>query len=310
MFGYPQLLNRVKNVANPVKNATENKDKNKITFKVGDLKNPEQEDNTHNAKPSESSMNNLSNSQAHFASSSISNMNKLEKPIEQQDSPINVYKFAYIVQNTEKTYLAMYWEMFKEQYLLCRCIFRKSIFETYAFNFSYYIMYLTLVLGFNALFLYANIMHLIFLGKLSTLQYFLSPILACIATQVVLYFPKMWIFDYPLFYSVYKNQNKEGEVHNTINALVEKVKSKSILFFVIMTAFTLFNVFYLTCFCSIFNGSQGKLFTDFIISLFLFFIVNGVLSALIAGLRYYGFHNNNERILKIQKTLKDFFIAF
>jgi hypothetical protein len=199
MFGYPQLLNRVKNVANPVKNATENKDKNKITFKVGDLKNPEQEENTHNVKPSESSMNNLSNSQAHFASSSISNMNKLEKPVEQSESPINVYKFAYIVQNTEKTYLAMYWEMFKEEYILCRCIFRKSIFETYAFNFSYYIMYLTFVLGFNALFLYGNIMHLIFLGKLTTFQYLLSPILACIATQIVLYFPKMSIFDYPLF---------------------------------------------------------------------------------------------------------------
>ena len=310
MFGYPQLLNRVKNVANPVKNATENKDKNKITFKVGDLKNPEQEENTHNVKPSESSMNNLSNSQAHFASSSISNMNKLEKPVEQSESPINVYKFAYIVQNTEKTYLAMYWEMFKEEYILCRCIFRKSIFETYAFNFSYYIMYLTFVLGFNALFLYGNIMHLIFLGKLTTFQYLLSPILACIATQIVLYFPKMSIFDYPLFYSVYKNQKKEGEVQNTINALVEKVKSKSILFFVIMTLVTLFNVFYLTCFCSIFNGSQGKLFADFIISLFLYFVVNCGVSALIAGLRYYGFHNNNERVLKIQKTLKDFFIAF
>jgi hypothetical protein len=77
-----------------------------------------------------------------------------------------------------------------------------------------------------------------------------------------------------------------------------------------MTLVTLFNVFYLTCFCSIFNGSQGKLFADFIISLLIFFIVNCGLSALIAGLRYYGLHNNNERILKIQKTLKDFFIAF
>ncbi len=309
MFGYPQLLNRVKNVANPVKNATENKDKNKITFKVDDLKNPgnelEQSDK-HSQKTSDSNI--LSNSQSNFANS-ISNIQKInEKP--ENDSPISTYKFAYMVQNTEKTYFAMYWEIFKEEYTLLRCIYRKSIFETYAFNFTFFIMYLTFVLGFNAIFIYHKVMHLMFLEKLSTFQYILSPILACILTQIVLYFPKLWLFDYPMFYSVYKNQKKAGEIHETIKALVEKVKTKAIIYFIVIVGFTLFNLIYLTCFCSIFNGSQGKLYADFLISLLIFLIVNGVISAIIAGLRYYGFHNNNERILKIQKTLKDFFISF
>jgi ABC-type bacteriocin/lantibiotic exporter with double-glycine peptidase domain len=162
----------------------------------------------------------------------------------------------------------------------------------------------------NGLFIYYNIMHLIFLEKLTTFQYILSPILACISIQVILYFPKICIFSYPMFYSVYKKEKKPGEIHASINKLVKKVKQRMIIFFIIMWLVTLLNVFYLVCFCSIWNGTQPKLYYDFLISLLIFLILTIIIASIIAALRYYGFHNNNEKLLKIQKSLKDFFVFF
>ena len=325
LWGYPQLLSRIKNVANPVKPA-DRSNKKKITFKIEDNNesgNDNKDSNTHDNKNSDVlSLNNMSVEQSHFNNSMAAmNNTKISKmnysfvthktnDIIATESPISVYKFAYIVSNTEKTYLSMYWEIFKEEYSLCRCIWRKSIFETYAFNFSFYIMYLTFLLMLNGLYLYYNIMHLIFLEKLTTFQYILSPVLACITLQVVLYFPKICIFSYPMFYSVYKNKKKPSEIHNSINKLVKKVKTRMIIFFIIMWLVTLLNVFYLVCFCSIWNGSQAKLYYDFLISLLIFLVITSIIVSIIAALRYYGFHNNNEKILKIQKSLKDFFIFF
>ena len=324
LWGYPQLLNRIKNVANPpVKPGEERSDKKKITFKIEDKNDNSIGDNNHNPKNSDVlSLNNMSVEQSHFNNSMaamnntrISKMNysfvtHKTNDIISTESPISVFKFAYIVSNTEKTYLAMFWEIFKEEYSLCRCIWRKSIFETYAFNFSFYIMYLTLLLMLNGLFIYYNIMHLIFLEKLTTFQYILSPILACISIQVILYFPKICIFSYPMFYSVYKKEKKPGEIHASINKLVKKVKQRMIIFFIIMWLVTLLNVFYLVCFCSIWYGTQPKLYYDFLISLLIFLILTIIIASIIAALRYYGFHNNNEKLLKIQKSLKDFFVFF
>jgi hypothetical protein len=324
LWGYPQLLSRIKSVANPVKTG-ERSNKKKITFNVNEESNDgnKEPNNNHENKNSDVlSLNNMNVEQSHFSNSMAAmNNTRIAKlnysfvthktnDIISTESPISVYKFAYIVSNTEKTYLAMFWEIFKEEYSLCRCIWRKSIFETYAFNFSFYIMYLTFLLMLNGLYLYYNIMHLIFLEKLTTFQYLLSPVLACITLQVVLYFPKICIFNYPMFYSVYKNKKNPSEVHKSINKLVKKVKTRMIIFFIIMWLVTLLNVFYLVCFCSIWYGSQAKLYYDFLISLLIFLILTTIIVSIIAGLRYYGFHNNNEKILKIQKSLKDFFIFF
>ena len=220
----------------------------------------------------------------------ILNKNNYNKDISDEDK--------YSNNHNEKSYFNIFWEIFKKENSLCRCIFRESIFETYCFNFSFFIMYLTFILLFNSLFLNNNILILIFYDKFKIFQYFLSPLLSCIATQIILFFPKIIFFNYPIIQSILTQKN--------IRNLVQKVKNQFIKYFIILYIITILNLLYLTCFCSIFNGSQKILFKGLLLSLFYFFLINLIITAIVIQLKLYGIKYENEKILTIQNFIENF----
>ena len=209
--------------------------------------------------------------------------------------------------HNEKSYFNIFWEIFKKENSLCRCIFRESIFETYCFNFSFFIMYLTFILLFNSIFLKHNILiHIFFYDKLKIFQYLLPPLLSCIATHIILFFPKIILFNYPIINSIFETQKKTSEIQKNIMNLVQKIKNKIIKYFIILYIITILNLIYLTSFCSIFNGSQKKLFKGLLISLFYFCIINVINTIIVIELKFYGLKYNNEKILRFQNFIQDF----
>ena len=192
---------------------------------------------------------------------------------------IDSYPYYTALMYDERTFLSIFWKIFKNRELLLSSIFVESKYKIVSFNLCIYLLYLSLLFTYNALWYteddlkghsYHFNVHTIF-----------SLIFSWIIYRVIIGF----VYYASFLHTCIEEIHYDSIQGHYISKIISNIISKIFVFFCVSFVLNLFVLYYLTIFCTHFNTVQFFCFVDSIISLVIGLVISVVYSLLFAFMK-------------------------
>ena len=215
----------------------------------------------------------------------IINDKNIKELIEQKDFEINALEYEEALKIDHRNYFQYYISLLKYNHPLIFSFgsykdYNSRIIKIFLFFFSF-----SLDFTINALFFSDDTMHKIYedKGKYNLLFQLPQIIYSTLISRFIDALIKYLALSQDLFIEIKKEKDKKNLDNKYIKKVKQTLKFKLILFFLIVFIILVFFLYYITCFCGIYENTQIHLINDSLISLatslilpFILYLIPGI----------------------------------
>ena len=218
---------------------------------------------------------------------------------------IDNFSFQNAYGKDQRSFFEIFWAIYRHQEDITKICLPARKYELFTVNIIFYIMNLCLLLMMNAIFFTNRQLTLRYHnGSLNFGEALLRAIPSNIITAVICAIVKA-LMAYSSKLEAFIAEIKTMEINDKIQNYYSHVRIKYIVFISVLSVVIIFNFYYLTLFCIIYNASQIEWFVGCVYSVIIEVVINAILSLLLAGMRKYSFKFNNKSVYNLEIFLKD-----
>ena len=238
----------------------------------------------------------------------IKNDNKSKEKLFLSDYELNLFTYEEAKKYDKRNYIQYYFSLLRTKHLLIFTFHPNKDYNSKIIKICLFIFYFDLSYSLNGLFFTDKVFYKIYedKGEFNFVYQLPQFIYTAIISNLIYYLIKFFSLSDKTIIEVKQKKIKKG-IMNVEAKVIESLKIKFIIFFILSFIFLIIFWYYLGCFCSIYINSQLLLIKDTLIS-FGISLLYPILTNLFPGiLRIYALKSDNKIcIYKISKFIQWF----
>lgn len=225
--------------------------------------------------------------------------------------PYNIDHFPYWLasQKDERSFIQIAWDNYKESHLLLSPFFARSIFISIGINFSFFILFLSLIFSINSLFysdevISANYSKTLLEASISNIP---NCIISGVITVVIMRLLKHFRFFPRSIGTLLSDLTDIVTLYKYIRQILLQTRKRITFYFLFTFIFTSFFWYYLTIFVIIFSKIKLNWFISSCISILFISLVDILYCLLISLTRVLSLKTKSRRLYNISLFLKQLY---
>ena len=234
------------------------------------------------------------------------NKQKIKAIIDINDYELNSLNYKDAIKLDKRSYLQYYWSLIKAKQLLIFTFYNTKDYNSYIIKIELFLFSFALYLTVNALFFTENKIHTIYEeeGIFNFINNLPQIIYSTVISSVINFIIKTLSLTEKTILEI-KQEKNQINLDEKVLKVINRLKLKFILYYIVSNVFLIFFWFYISCFCAVYRNTQYHLIKDTLLSFTLSLLYPFIINIFPILLRIPALRSqNNECLYKFSKVIQ------
>ena len=188
------------------------------------------------------------------------NKQKIKAIIDINDYELNSLNYKDAIKLDKRSYLQYYWSLIKAKQLLIFTFYNTKDYNSYIIKIELFLFSFALYLTVNALFFTENKIHTIYEeeGIFNFINNLPQIIYSTVISSIINFIIKTLSLTEKTILEI-KQEKNQINLDEKVLKVINRLKLKFILYYIVSNVFLIFFWFYISCFCAVYRNTQYHL---------------------------------------------------